>query len=468
LISLYAVAGIGGIALLVYLFGRYKESTDPDVELGAVRHSAVLVMTCSVVLGFAYALVILSLGDDRKDPTLGFGPLPRQYSISGRVLDSSGTPVPDALVRATGPLFVPAVARNYETLSTASGDFRLDLAIGGGYNLYVTAAGFEPTFLVSRRELADVTGDLSVPVMLRRRSELQVQVSPVVIGPSQPDENAPYPRSAGITRQDIPILLMSQGIIARPEEIASIEDTLLNGANWTTYLRDGETIYMLTVWFFDEPACRIRFFSAQGVGSTIYIVLRTGGITFEVEETAEEDTVASEVAQVQQLNQSEIPMDDKNGPAAETPTSDAVGGPAPRVTQQNSVVAPVTPLAEVPAKPTAGLTQPVTTASTAATLPAPNPLLQAPLNIAAPPVTVPQVQPVLPPVTVPQVQPVLPPVTLPQVQPVLPPVTVPQVQPVLPPVTVPQVQPVLPPVTVPQVQPVLPPVTVPQLPSVLR
>ncbi|QEL20312.1 putative glycoside hydrolase [Limnoglobus roseus] len=73
---------------------------------------------------------------------------------------------------------------------------------------------------------------------------------------------------------------------------------------------------------------------------------------------------------------------------------------------------------------------------------------------AVPPVTVPDVPPVVPPVTVPDV----PPVTVPDVPPVVPPVTVPDV----PPVTVPDVPPVVPPVVVPPtVPPAVPPIVVP-------
>ena len=133
-------------------------------------------------------------------------------------------------MRATGPLFVTAVARNFETSSTSNGNFRLDLLDGGGYNLYVTAQGFEPTFLVSRLELSDVTGDMSVPIMLRRRSEIQVQSGPAVLSSSRIC-NSNFPRSGGVGRADIPTLLMSQGIIAGTDEISSLEETVLSGPN---------------------------------------------------------------------------------------------------------------------------------------------------------------------------------------------------------------------------------------------
>lgn len=74
MIGLYLLCIVGGLALLAYLTSRYREYVDPADN---PKYSAVT--------------------------------LPHQYSISGRVLDSGGTPVTGALVRATGPL-VAAVA----------------------------------------------------------------------------------------------------------------------------------------------------------------------------------------------------------------------------------------------------------------------------------------------------------------------------------------------------------------------
>src|SRR5215210_5120877 len=61
-------------------------------------------------------------------------------TLWGSVVDIQGEPVIGAQVRATGPLFVPAVARNHETFTTRAGEFHLEL-VEGAYNLYVSAEG---------------------------------------------------------------------------------------------------------------------------------------------------------------------------------------------------------------------------------------------------------------------------------------------------------------------------------------
>jgi hypothetical protein len=474
-IGLYLLLALGAVALLAYLVSRYREYTDPDVELGAVRHSAVIVLTSCLVLAFVFTFVAPVFTDRTEDSKYSLEPLPHPYSISGRVLDSSGTPIGGALVRATGPLFVPAVARNYETVSNANGNFRLDLLVGGGYNLYVTALGFEPTFLVSRLELADVTGDMSVPIMLRRRSEIQVQVGPALIGPAQDPENSIYPRSGGISRADIPVLLMSHGIIASSDEIANMDETVLSGPDWITYLRDGESIYPVTTWLFNEPVCRITFVSFHvGRPQTLYVLLRTGGVAYQLDDTP--DTVFDDAPMAtasQEPQQADEPPDDSQSPeAAEQISREPASQP-----QQTTTSAPLRPTTTLPpvAPPVVSLAVPPPQSASQplimpvpATLPPPTNTGQLVL-----PVAIPQIQQSLPPVTVPQIQQTLPPIqqSLPPAQQALPPIqqTLPPIQPALPPIqqALPPIQQALPPISVPKLPAIQPQVTVPStLPSV--
>jgi hypothetical protein len=466
-IGLYLLCAAGAVALLAYLASRYREYVDPDVELGAIRHCAVILLTCCVVLAFVFMFVIPVFTDRVDGPPVSAEPPPHLYSISGRVLDSSGTPVDGALVRATGPLFVAAVARNYETVSTARGAFRLDLLVGGGYNLFITAAGFEPTFLVSRRELADVTGDMSVPIMLRRRTEIQVQVGPAVAGPSQETDISIEP--GGVSRADIPGLLMSQGIIASDDEIASVEEMTVSGPEWATYLRDGETIYPVTTWLSSEPACRITFVAFRaGRPGTLYILLRSGSLAFERGNPAGADESAPTLQETQQSDEGQMPTYEPRiaDPPAPVSTSLPLGESQP--TSPALTATSVAPVRSLASPQPQSASQPPVMPYAAPMLPPTNGHQQAlpPVQQALPPIqqALPPIQQVLPPVpqALPPIQQVLPPVpqALPPIQQVLPPVpqALPPIQQALPPIQVPIVPPS------PPKLPVLPQVPLPKLP----
>src|SRR3954462_14935240 len=65
---------------------------------------------------------------------------------------------------------------------------------------------------LSRLDIKDVTGDLELmPVVLRRRSELQVQNGPIAIDPDEPTHSDTLPLRRPVTADDVPVILMSQG-----------------------------------------------------------------------------------------------------------------------------------------------------------------------------------------------------------------------------------------------------------------
>jgi hypothetical protein len=172
------------------------------------------------------------------------------FILSGRIEDTEGRPIAGANARATGPVFVRNVpALRYETFSQEDGSFRIELTRPGGYNLYVSAAGFEPVFLVAFQDLTELTGDLELPPITLKRYEEMVA--------GAREDPSTFVVKRGVTEDQVAAILMTHGIIASADEIESIESAAMDGPGWTTYLRDGRGVTVREVEYDDEPSWRV-------------------------------------------------------------------------------------------------------------------------------------------------------------------------------------------------------------------
>jgi hypothetical protein len=256
------------------------------------------------------------------------------FSLSGRVIDSGSLPVVGAMVRITGPFSSDHIARNIETRTLEGGEYHLSLRFAGGYAIQVSAQGFASARLLNGQDLPEVKGHMLVPdIILRRPGEILVRSAEADLEGAEPrdgnadrrlSEPSSFPHRNGVRKEEVPALLLIQGLVSDVEEISQVDEIIVTGAGWTTSWRDGTTIYIASVSFSGERLARVRFStSSPGKPAEAFIWLRTGGLTFP---PGDRNSIYPGDPDVQESDQTEPliaapPTQRENTNAASTPGS---------------------------------------------------------------------------------------------------------------------------------------------------
>ncbi|MGH8976389.1 MAG: carboxypeptidase-like regulatory domain-containing protein [Acidimicrobiia bacterium] len=129
------------MVLAVVLGAGAACSSDDGQELPAPNPSSTT--TTTVPVDFSeVALAPIAPG---KEPPVTRPPGPGKASIAGRVVDTAGAPIPQALVRATY-FFDPAKPEVIEALSGEDGSYRFDKLYGGRWRIRAWKAPLLATF----------------------------------------------------------------------------------------------------------------------------------------------------------------------------------------------------------------------------------------------------------------------------------------------------------------------------------
>ena len=245
---------------------RFIPTSNRDRMFLSLAIAAVLIFLAFLVGGIAFR----GDGDGGKMTTVEPGGAGTTYStsVSGRVVDTDGGPIPGALVRVSGPFRSTEAATNYETTTDNAGQYRVGLPINGEYDLFAAADVYEPSVLISGQDVDEVVGDFTAPdIVLKKRQEVVPQrgTAGFVFGEGVRDEEGVYR------------VLLLHGIISSRDEVADIFSDTMTGQGWSTFIRDGQSISVRPITYSDEPAWHVVLQPGRSDGLTDVFVQKACG-----------------------------------------------------------------------------------------------------------------------------------------------------------------------------------------------
>ena len=191
-------------------------------------------------------------------------------SVIGRVVDTTNSPIPGALVRISGPFRSTEAASNYERLTNAGGSYWIGVPIDGEYDLFASAEGYESSLLVSGQNIEEVKGLFGAPdIVLKRKAEFT---------PSRGTDAYVYGK--GVQKDDVCRVVMDHGLITSCDEINDPVTVTKSGAGWTTYVRDGQAISTKPANYDNEPFWEVTLKGERSDGlKVVYVQRKCGNVS---------------------------------------------------------------------------------------------------------------------------------------------------------------------------------------------
>jgi hypothetical protein len=230
----------------------------------------ILVLSAIIIIALV-ALTACSPGCGSKssEKVQGTATPPAQMtaSVVGKVVDTTNSPIPGALVRVSGPFRSTEAASNYEQLTNEEGVYWIGVPIDGEYDLFASVEGYEASLLVSGQHVEEVKGLFGAPdIILKRKAEFT---------PARGTDAYIYGK--GVQKDDVCRVEMDYGLIASCDEIKDPVAVTKSGAGWTTYVRDGQAISTKPANYENEPFWEVTFKSDRPDGLKVLYVQRKCG-----------------------------------------------------------------------------------------------------------------------------------------------------------------------------------------------